>query len=66
MSHRLCAGAAVRFQVSHTTAARWADRYRRHSSTSMHDRNPQHPTQTGKMPAVKPSATHFILPLAPA
>ncbi|MFF9810026.1 helix-turn-helix domain-containing protein, partial [Streptomyces coeruleorubidus] len=31
--------AAERFQVSHTTAARWADRYRRHGAAGMHDRS---------------------------
>ncbi|MDJ1138597.1 IS481 family transposase, partial [Streptomyces iconiensis] len=30
--------AAERFQVSHTTAARWADRYRRHGQAGLHDR----------------------------
>jgi transposase InsO family protein len=36
--------AAERFQVSHTTAARWADRYRRLGTVGMHDRSsrPQH------------------------
>ncbi|WP_326693403.1 MULTISPECIES: IS481 family transposase [unclassified Streptomyces] len=31
--------AAERFQVSHTTAARWAGRYRRHGETGMYDRS---------------------------
>ncbi|MFD5481760.1 IS481 family transposase [Streptomyces hawaiiensis] len=31
--------AAERFQVSHTTAARWAGRYRRHGAAAMHDRS---------------------------
>jgi transposase InsO family protein len=31
--------AAERFQVSHTTAARWAGRYRRHGEAGMHDRS---------------------------
>ncbi|MFE7954323.1 leucine zipper domain-containing protein, partial [Streptomyces sp. NPDC057413] len=31
--------AAERFQVSHTTAARWAARYRRHGAAGMHDRS---------------------------
>ena len=30
--------AAERFQVSHTTAARWAGRYRTHGESGMHDR----------------------------
>ncbi|MFH8697865.1 helix-turn-helix domain-containing protein, partial [Streptomyces chartreusis] len=30
--------AAERFQVSHTTAARWAARYRRHGPAGMQDR----------------------------
>jgi transposase InsO family protein len=36
--------AAERFQVSHTTAARWAERYRRHGPAGMADRSsrPQH------------------------
>jgi transposase InsO family protein len=36
--------AAERFQVSHTTAARWADRYRHHGAQGMHDRSsrPRH------------------------
>ncbi|MER5216286.1 IS481 family transposase [Streptomyces sp. NPDC002838] len=31
--------AAERFQVSHTTAARWAGRYRHHGAPGMHDRS---------------------------
>ncbi|MGP3947498.1 IS481 family transposase [Streptomyces sp. 7N604] len=31
--------AAERFQVSHTTAARWAGRYRRHGAAGLHDRS---------------------------
>ena len=31
--------AAERFQVSHTTAARWAHRYRRHGTAGLHDRS---------------------------
>ncbi|MGW0209613.1 helix-turn-helix domain-containing protein, partial [Streptomyces sp. NPDC003233] len=31
--------AAERFQVSHTTAARWAGRYRRWGAEGMHDRS---------------------------
>ena len=31
--------AAERFQVSHTTAARWASRYRSHGEAGMHDRS---------------------------
>ncbi|WP_143659771.1 leucine zipper domain-containing protein, partial [Streptomyces pharetrae] len=41
--------AAERFQVSHTTAARWANRYRQLGEAGMHDRSsrPHHsPRQT--------------------
>ncbi len=41
--------AAERFQVSHTTAARWSGRYRTHGAAGMHDRSsrPRHsPWQT--------------------
>ncbi|AEM85114.1 hypothetical protein Strvi_5597 [Streptomyces violaceusniger Tu 4113] len=31
--------AAERFQVSHTTAARWAHRYRQHGAAGLHDRS---------------------------
>ncbi|MFJ7339905.1 leucine zipper domain-containing protein, partial [Streptomyces sp. NPDC101110] len=31
--------AAERFQVSHTTAARWAGRYRKHGPAGMQDRS---------------------------
>ncbi|WP_159048931.1 leucine zipper domain-containing protein, partial [Streptomyces sp. NRRL B-3648] len=31
--------AAESFQVSHTTAARWASRYRQHGEAGMHDRS---------------------------
>jgi transposase len=41
--------AAERFQVSHTTAARWAGRYRQYGTAGLHDRSsrPHHsPRQT--------------------
>jgi transposase len=43
--------AAERFQVSHTTAARWAGRYRMHGAAGMQDRSsrPQH--QSRRTPA---------------
>ncbi|MFF0771706.1 helix-turn-helix domain-containing protein, partial [Nonomuraea wenchangensis] len=43
--------AAERFQVSHTTAARWAGRYRRHGSAGLADRSsrPRHsPARTAQ------------------
>ena len=43
--------AAERFQVAHTTAKRWADRYRTHGPAGMGDRSsiPRH--QPGRTPA---------------
>jgi transposase len=35
--------AAERFQVSHTTAARWAARYRQHGPTGLRGRMPARP-----------------------
>ncbi|MEU2791071.1 IS481 family transposase [Streptomyces sp. NPDC007100] len=43
--------AAERFQVSHTTAARWAGRYRRHGHAGMHDRSSRPHRQPHRTPA---------------
>ncbi|ANS63395.1 transposase [Streptomyces lincolnensis] len=43
--------AAKRFQGSHTTAARWADRYRGHGADGMHDRSSRPHHQPGHTPA---------------
>ncbi|RPF39321.1 homeodomain-containing protein [Streptomyces sp. TLI_185] len=45
------AAAAERFQVSHTTAARWASRYRRHGADAKHDRSSRPHHQPGRTPA---------------
>ncbi|WP_225798072.1 IS481 family transposase [Streptomyces aculeolatus] len=42
--------AAERFQVSHTTAARWAGRYRRQGTVGMHDRSSQPHHQPRRTP----------------
>ncbi|MGK5698303.1 IS481 family transposase, partial [Streptomyces sp. URMC 128] len=42
--------AAERFQVSHTTAARWADRYRKHGPAGMQDRSSRPHHQPGRTP----------------
>lgn len=43
--------AAERFQVSHTTAARWACRYRQHGVTAMSDRSSRPHHQARRTPA---------------
>ncbi|MFF1675133.1 IS481 family transposase [Streptomyces sp. NPDC058256] len=43
--------AAERFQVSHTTAKRWADRYRRLGAAGMHDRSSRPHHQPRRTPA---------------
>lgn len=43
--------AAERFQVSHTTAARWADRYRAHGLAGMEDRSSRLHHQPLRTPA---------------
>ncbi|MEY9989954.1 transposase InsO family protein [Streptomyces sp. V4I8] len=43
--------AAERFQVSHTTAARWAGRYRRHGAAGLHDRSSRPHHSPRKAPA---------------
>ncbi len=43
--------AAERFQVSHTTAARWARRYRQHGVTAMSDRSSRPHHQPRRTPA---------------
>ncbi|MGI5424414.1 IS481 family transposase [Streptomyces sp. CA-179760] len=43
--------AAERFQVSHTTAARWADRYRKHGPAAMQDRSSRPHHQPRRTPA---------------
>ncbi|MFE9024644.1 IS481 family transposase, partial [Streptomyces sp. NPDC007808] len=42
--------AAERFQVSHTTAARWAARYRQHGPAGMQDRSSRPHHQPGRTP----------------
>jgi hypothetical protein len=44
---------AERFQVSHTTARRWASRYREHGPAGMHDR----PSRPARCPRRTPPAT---------
>ncbi|MET9679294.1 leucine zipper domain-containing protein, partial [Streptomyces coeruleorubidus] len=43
--------AAERFQVSYTTAARWADRYRQLGAAGMQDRSSRPHHQPGRTPA---------------
>jgi transposase InsO family protein len=43
--------AAERFQVSHTTAARWASRYRQHGEAGMRDRSSRPHRQPHRAPA---------------
>ncbi|WP_330350354.1 IS481 family transposase [Streptomyces sp. NBC_00582] len=43
--------AAERFQVSHTTAARWASRYRQHGEAGMRDRSSRPHRQPHRTPA---------------
>jgi len=43
--------AAERFQVAHTTAARWAGRYRQHGAAGLHDRSSRPHHSPGRTPA---------------
>ena len=43
--------AAERFQVSPTTARRWADRYRRHGQAGMTDRSSRPYSSPNRLPA---------------